>query len=91
MNDKEGSNHEDLNQNNEIKINIEENQIKQNNQKNENNQLKGGEAFLGVLKDEEEKKVMKTKKKLKIKLMKLMKKIKNFWKNVKRNLKLMNY
>ena len=56
MNDKEGSNHEDLNQNNEIKINIEENQIKQNNPKNENNQLKGGEAFLGVLKDEEEKK-----------------------------------
>ena len=35
MNDKEGSNHEDLNQNNEIKINIEENQIKQNNPKNE--------------------------------------------------------
>ena len=30
--------------------------IKQKLSKNENNQLKGGEAFLGVLKDEEEKK-----------------------------------
>ena len=38
------------------KIIIEESPIKNNLNKNENNQLKGGEAFLGVLKDEEEKK-----------------------------------
>ena len=56
MEDKDGSNHEELNQNNENKINIEESQTKQINSKNDNNQLKGGEAFLGVLKDEEEKK-----------------------------------
>ena len=45
MEDKDTKNQED--ENNEIKININ---------KQENNQLKGGEAFLGVLKDEEEKK-----------------------------------
>ena len=39
-----------------VKKNTEENLIKQNIPKPEINQLKGGEAFLGVLKDEEEKK-----------------------------------
>ena len=53
MEDREGSNPEE---NNENKIIIEEPQSKQINAKNENNQLKGGEAFLNVLKDEEEKK-----------------------------------
>ena len=38
------------------KILAEDAPIKQKLNKNENNQLKGGEAFLGVLKDEEEKK-----------------------------------
>ena len=41
---------------NENKINLEESPIKSKVPKTENNQLKGGEAFLGVLKDEEEKK-----------------------------------
>ena len=41
-----------------------DNKIKQNPQKNENEQLKGGEAFLGVLKDEEEKKAEEMEQKL---------------------------
>ena len=54
MDNNKASNQDDLN--NENKINIDDNQNKQNIQKNENDQFKGGEAFLGVLKDEEEKK-----------------------------------
>ena len=49
MEDKETSN-----QTNENKINLEDGQTKLS--KRESTQLKGGEAFLGVLKDEEEKK-----------------------------------
>jgi len=54
MKDKDDSDHEEFDHNNENKINIEENQIKENNPKKEYNQ--GGEAFLGFIKDEEEKK-----------------------------------
>ena len=59
MDDKNYMIQEEANQNeekNENKINLEESPIKSKAPKSENNQLKGGEAFLGVLKDEEEKK-----------------------------------
>ena len=59
MDDKNYMIQEEANQNeekNENKINLEESPIKSKVPKAENNQLKGGEAFLGVLKDEEEKK-----------------------------------
>ena len=57
MDDKNYMIQEEANQNeekNENKINLEESPIKSKVPKTENNQLKGGEAFLGVLKDEEE-------------------------------------